>query len=210
MVESQIIVDKLKTEGIDEGLAKGIAFETEEALNEWVGVAKTFATKPKGIEEYTKEEIEAILKEPQPKAKGLQGYFDSMKAKSKAATASGTSEKSVMETLAETITSLKAELESIKSGFDESKKMTAKQLFEAEIGKHTNGLSEYEVKMVKATLSETASTLEIKNAFDTYRSEMSKKGLSGYTPKDANGQTKQLDGSYKDAIKKMVEKQTKK
>ena len=115
-----------------------------------------------------------------------------------------------MEALVETITSLKAELESIKSGFDESKKMTAKQLFEAEIGKHTNGLSEYEVKMVKATLSETASTLEIKNAFDTYRSEMSKKGLSGYTPKDANGQTKQLDGSYKDAIKKMVEKQTKK
>lgn len=207
MVESQIIVDKLKTEGIDENLAKGIAFETEEALNEWVGVAKTFATKPKGIEEYTKEEIEAILKEPQPKAKGLQGYFDSMKAKSKAAPAPVPTG---METLVETITSLKTELESIKSGFDESKKMTAKQLFEAEIGKHTNGLSEYEVKMVKATLSETASTLEIKNAFDTYRSEMSKKGLSGYTPKDANGQTKQLDGSYKDAIKKMVEQKTKK
>lgn len=207
MVESQIIVDKLKTEGIDENLAKGITFETEEALNEWVGVAKTFATKPKGIEEYTKEEIEAILKEPQPKAKGLQGYFDSMKAKSKAAP---TPVPTGMETLVETITSLKTELESIKSGFDESKKMTAKQLFEAEIGKHTNGLSEYEVKMVKATLSETASTLEIKNAFDTYRSEMSKKGLSGYTPKDANGQTKQLDGSYKDAIKKMVEQKTKK
>lgn len=207
MVESQIIVDKLKTEGIDENLAKGITFETEEALNEWVGVAKTFATKPKGIEEYTKEEIEAILKEPQPKAKGLQGYFDSMKAKSKTATAPVPTG---IEALVETITSLKTELESIKSGFDESKKMTAKQLFEAEIGKHTNGLSEYEVNMVKATLSETASPLEIKNAFDTYRSEMSKKGLSGYTPKDANGQTKQLDGSYKDAIKKMVEKQTKK
>ena len=206
MVESQIIVDKLKTEGIDENLAKGITFETEEALNEWVGVAKTFATKPKGIEEYTKEEIEAILKEPQPKAKGLQGYFDSIRSKPKPAEGN----QSGMEALVETITSLKAELESIKSGFDESKKMTAKQLFEAEIGKHTNGLSEYEVKMVKATLSETASTLEIKNAFDTYRSEMSKKGLSGYTPKDANGQTKQLDGSYKDAIKKMVEKQTKK
>ena len=209
MVESQIIVDKLKTEGIDENLAKGITFETEEALNEWVGVAKTFATKPKGIEEYTKEEIEAILKEPQPKAKGLQGYFDSMKAKSKAAPAP-VPIPTGMEALVETITSLKTELESIKSGFDESKKMTAKQLFEAEIGKHTNGLSEYEVKMVKATLSETASTLEIKNAFDTYRSEMSKKGLSGYTLKDANGQTKQLDGSYKDAIKKMVEQKTKK
>ena len=209
MIESQIIVDKLKTEGIDENLAKGITFETEEELNEWVGVAKTFATKPKGIEEYTKEEIEAILKEPQPKAKGLQGYFDSMKAKSKAAPAPAPVPTG-MEALVETITSLKTELESIKSGFDESKKMTVKQLFEAEIGKHTNGLSEYEVKMVKATLSETASTLEIKNAFDTYRSEMSKKGLSGYTPKDANGQTKQLDGSYKDAIKKMVEKQTKK
>ena len=207
MIESQIIVDKLKTEGIDENLAKGIAFETEEALNEWVGVAKTFATKPKGIEEYTKEEIEAILKEPQPKAKGLQGYFDSMKAKSKAVPAPVPTG---METLVETITSLKTELESIKSGFDESKKMTAKQLFEAEIGKHTNGLSEYEVKMVKATLSEAASPLEIKNAFDTYRSEMSKKGLSGYTPKDANGQTKQLDGSYKEAIKKMVEQKTKK
>ena len=207
MIESQIIVDKLKTEGIDENLAKGITFETEEALNEWVGVAKTFTTKPKGIEEYTKEEIEAILKEPQPKAKGLQGYFDSMKAKSKAATASVPAG---METLAETITSLKTELESIKNGFDESKKLTAKQLFENEIGKHTNGLSEYEVKMVKSTLSETASALEIKNAFDTYRTEMSKKGLSGYTPKDATGQTKQLDGSYKDAIKKMVEKQTKK
>ena len=81
-VEQAVIDSKLQEEGIDvQLLPEGIQFETEEALDKWVGVAKTFTAKPKSIEEYTKEELEEILKDPSPKAKGLQGFADSLRQK---------------------------------------------------------------------------------------------------------------------------------
>ena len=81
MLEQETIISKLESEGIDKSLASGINFETEEALNSWVGVAKTFVEKPKSIENYTAEELEALLKDPQPKAKGLQSLMDKERAR---------------------------------------------------------------------------------------------------------------------------------
>jgi hypothetical protein len=82
-IEQGLIVDKLKNEGISETLASGLSFETEELLSSWVTAFKSaLPTQVKGIETYTKEEIEAMSKDPQFKgAKGLQGYIDSLRQK---------------------------------------------------------------------------------------------------------------------------------
>ena len=82
-IEKSVITDELKNQGISETLANGLGFETNEDLTSWVESYKTsLPPKAKEIQEYTKEEIEAIAKDPQFKgAKGLQGYFDSLRQK---------------------------------------------------------------------------------------------------------------------------------
>jgi len=82
-IENDVIVNELKTQGIDEKLGKGLSFETDADLSEWVESYKSVLPTPnKKIEDYTKEEIEELAKDPQFKgAKGLQGYFDSIRQK---------------------------------------------------------------------------------------------------------------------------------
>ena len=81
-LENSVITDELKNQGISETLATGLSFETTEDLSSWVETYKTALPKVKGIQDYTKEEIEAIAKDPQFKgAKGLQGYLDSLRQK---------------------------------------------------------------------------------------------------------------------------------
>ena len=82
-LETSVITDELKNQGVSESLANGLSFETNEDLSSWVEAYKTsLPAKAKEIQEYTKEEIEAIAKDPQFKgAKGLQGYFDSLRQK---------------------------------------------------------------------------------------------------------------------------------
>ena len=79
-IEKSVIVDELKAQGISEALGNGLSFETPEELSGWVEAYKTGLPKAKEIQDYTKEEIEAIAKDPQFKgAKGLQGYLDSLR-----------------------------------------------------------------------------------------------------------------------------------
>jgi hypothetical protein len=80
-LEQSIITDELTKQGISETLGKGLSFETNEDLSSWVESYKTsLPAKEKTIQDYTKEEIEAIAKDPQFKgAKGLQGYSDALR-----------------------------------------------------------------------------------------------------------------------------------
>ena len=79
-IEKSVIVDELKAQGISEALGNGLSFETPEELSGWVEAYKTGLPKAKEIQDYTKEEIEVIAKDPQFKgAKGLQGYIDSLR-----------------------------------------------------------------------------------------------------------------------------------
>jgi len=82
-LEQSIIIDELKSKGVDETLATGLSFETNEDLSSWVDAYKTsLPAKAKEIQDYTKEEIEEMAKDPQFKgAKGLQGFFDSLRQK---------------------------------------------------------------------------------------------------------------------------------
>ena len=82
-IEKEKITNKLKDEGIDEKFGNGVSFETEEELNKWVDGVKTLMVKPKAIEEYSLEELETILKDPQPKAKGLQAIADKIRTEAK-------------------------------------------------------------------------------------------------------------------------------
>ena len=84
-IENSVIVDKLKEEGINENLGNGLTFETEDDLSSWVGNYKSGLPEPvKKLEEYTKEELDELAKDPTFKgAKGLQGYSDSIRNKKK-------------------------------------------------------------------------------------------------------------------------------
>ena len=72
-VESSVVIGKLQSEGIDNELATGISFETEEALNAWVGKAKTLLEKPKDISQYTVEELRE--KADKGEFKNIQSLF---------------------------------------------------------------------------------------------------------------------------------------
>lgn len=82
-LEKTEIVDKLKAEGINENLGEGLTFETSDQLDTWVGNYKSALPQPvKKLEDYTKDELEELSKDPQFKgAKGLQGYIDSVRQK---------------------------------------------------------------------------------------------------------------------------------
>lgn len=81
MLENTVIVAKLTEEGISETLGNGLQFEDETGLTAWVDAYKSgLPTPTKGLNDYTKEELEEIAKDPQFKgAKGLQGLFDKIR-----------------------------------------------------------------------------------------------------------------------------------
>ena len=63
-LEQTEIVNELKAQGINESLGNGLSFETTEDLSSWVSAYKTsLPPKAKEIQDYTKEEIEAIAKD---------------------------------------------------------------------------------------------------------------------------------------------------
>jgi hypothetical protein len=82
-IEQTVIVDKLKEEGINETLGNGLSFETDADLGVWVEAYKSgLPAQNKALNEYTKEELEEIAKDPQFKgAKGLQGLLDAARQK---------------------------------------------------------------------------------------------------------------------------------
>ena len=115
-LESEVIVGKLKEEGISETLATGLNFETDDELVAWVGEFKNAMPQVKSIEQYTKEEIEELAKDPAFKgAKGLQGFIDSVRAKANQKTIEPLKPKPVVAELPEELKSQLEDLATIKA-----------------------------------------------------------------------------------------------
>jgi len=207
MIENEVIVSKLQSEGIDEKLAGGIQFETEEALDAWVGIAKTFTTKPRGIEEYNADELKKLADEG--KVKGLQALLDKTRSEAKGkptepakpATEVSPELKAIQDALALITTDLK-----------ESKESTKKAQFDAYVETKTKGFDPLEVTMLKSSLPITATNAEIDAAADKYRQLMVSRGLKSYaTSSSSSNPAGKLDADFSSAVKSFVtDKTTKK
>jgi len=207
MIENEVIVSKLQSEGIDEKLAGGIQFETVEALDAWVGIAKTFTTKPRGIEEYNADELKKLADEG--KVKGLQALLDKTRSEAKGkptepakpATEVSPELKAIQDALALITTDLK-----------ESKESTKKAQFDAYVETKTKGFDPLEVTMLKSSLPITATNAEIDAAADKYRQLMVSRGLKSYaTSSSSSNPAGKLDADFSSAVKSFVtDKTTKK
>ena len=113
---NEVIAGKLKEEGISETLATGLNFETDDELVAWVGEFKNAMPQVKSIEQYTKEEIEELAKDPAFKgAKGLQGFIDSVRAKANQKTIEPLKPKPAVAELPEELKSQLEDLATIKA-----------------------------------------------------------------------------------------------
>jgi len=207
MIENEVIVSKLQSEGIDEKLAGGIQFETVEALDAWVGIAKTFTAKPRGIEEYNADELKKLGDEG--KVKGLQALLDKTRSEAKGKPTDP----------AKPATEVSPELKAIQDKLDllmgdikTTKETTAKAQFDAHVETKTKGFDPLEVTMLKSSLPITATNAEIDAAADKYRQLMVSRGLKSYaTSSSSSAPAGKLDADFSSAVKSFVtDKTTKK
>lgn len=213
-IESKQVESKLAEEGVDVKFAEGASFETEEELGKWVNNIKTLSVKPKAIEDYTADELEALLKEPQPKAKGLQALTDKIRAaKKKEAADDGKKPKEDGHTekdeVLEKITALQKQIEDEKKERETEKKT---HTFEETFSKHAKGLEDADKKYVKATLNLDASEEDIKKAVSDYKAMMAKRGFKGFGTGGSvdDGKNSGLPSGYKSYIHSYTESKTKK
>lgn len=204
MIEDSIIVSKLQAEGIDEKLATGVQFETEEALNAWVGNAKTFVTKPKDISEYNEDELRRLADEG--KVKPLQSAFDKIRAE---AAAKFKKPDDTNNPLLDTIRVMKEEVDALKAGLQVTRQETEAQKFDLTVEKYSQGLDPYEVNLIKSTLSTNSAEADVKKSFEDYRSLMVKRGLTSYKPGDSSekGKTGGLGDGDKASITSFIERE---
>ena len=209
MLEQETIISKLESEGIDKSLASGINFETEEALNSWVGVAKTFVEKPKSIENYSAEELEALLRDPQPKAKGLQSLMDKERARIREKMGKQEPPKEGEETPEQK--ALRERLEALEAGMTQSKEEIAAEKRNLLIEKETQGLEELEVELIKNSIPKDADAQTIKAKVEAYKNMQAKKGLKGYVSAgDGDKKAGELPADFKSAMSNFVSSKTKK
>ena len=204
MLEQETIISKLESEGIDKSLASGINFETEEALNSWVGVAKTFVEKPKSIENYTAEELEALLKDPQPKAKGLQSLMDKERARIREKMGKQEPPKEGEETPEQK--ALRERLEALEAGMTQSKEEIAAEKRNLLIEKETQGLEELEVELIKNSIPKDADAQTIKAKVEAYKNMQAKKGLKGYVSAGDGGKKDKEDPLVDESVKRLLER----
>lgn len=205
-LEKEKVINKLKEEGIDEKFGEGVNFETEEELNSWVGNAKTLMVKPKSLEEYTVDELEGVLKNPSPNAKGLQALADRIRdnaAKKKVETKEGTETKSPEN---EEIKVLNEKVDKILNGMEEEKKSKS---FNSTFDKYAKGLEDMDKAYVKATLNQESSEDDIKKAVGDYKALMAKRGFEGFGTDDSKkGKTNQKeDKDFGASVKRLQEKE---
>lgn len=204
-IESEVIVGKLKEEGIDEKLAIGISFETEEALNEWVGNAKTFTAKPKDILEYTEDELKKMADEG--KVKALQALLDKTRAQAKTKTEPKVTDPKSTES--PELKAIQEQLASLMTEVKTTKEETQKAKFDSYIELKTKGFDPLEVSMLKSTLSVTSTNQEIDKAVSDYRALMVKRGLRSYSSESVSSKgSGELDPSLSSAIKGFVSSKT--
>jgi len=189
MLTKEEVDSKLKEEGVDEKLGTGVQFESAEELNSWIGNIKTVITKPKSINDYTTEEFEELMKDPQPKAKGLQAFLDKERTKvlKKVKETNGVEKKSAEGSPDEAdpvISELKRELEEnnrtvkeIKENLENEKK---EQRFNSIFSKYTKNFEEDDKVYVKAVLKIDSSEEDIKREVDKYTSRAAKRGFNGF------------------------------
>ena len=204
MLEQETIISKLESEGIDKSLASGINFETEEALNSWVGVAKTFVEKPKSIENYTAEELEALLKDPQPKAKGLQSLMDKERARIREKMGKTEPAKEGEETPEQK--ALRERLEALEAGMTQSKEEIAAEKRNLLIEKETQGLEELEVELIKNSIPKDADAQMIKAKVEAYKNMQAKKGLKGYVSAGDGDKKDKEDPLVDESVKRLLER----
>jgi hypothetical protein len=204
MIENEVIVSKLQSEGIDEKLAIGISFETQEALDAWVGTAKTFTAKPKDITEYTEDELKKLA--DGGTVKTLQALLD--KARSKPVEQSKPADIVVSPELK----AIQDKLDLLMGDIKTTKETTAKAQFDAYVETKTKGFDPLEVTMLKSSLPITATNAEIAASADKYRQLMVSRGLKSYaTSSSSSNPAGKLDADFSSAVKSFVtDKTTKK
>lgn len=219
-IEKEKVISKLKEGGIDEKFGNGVSFETEEELNKWVGDVKTLLVKPKSIEEYTADELEALLKDPQPKARGLQALLDKERDKSKKKVVKKKNDDDKDNDDDEDEVKSKPEWKEFiekmnKRMEDEDKeKETNKKTksFNSIFDASTKGFEEEDKEYIKATLNLDSTEDDIKNAVSKYTAMMTKRGfkdfgISGDGDKNKGDLSK--DKGFSDSIKRLLEKKEK-
>lgn len=204
MIENEVIVSKLQAEGIDEKLAIGISFETEEALGAWVGAAKTFTTKPKDISEYTVDELKKLA--DGGTVKHLQALLDKTRTE---AAGKKTEEKTIEVQPSPELKAIQDALALLTTDIQSTKEATKKAQFDAYVETKTKGFDPLEVTMLKSSISATASNAEIDTAVENYRVLMVKRGLRSYSSFLSSTKTAgDLDAETSKAIKEFVDKKT--
>ena len=205
MIENEVIVSKLQAEGIDEKLAIGISFETEEALGAWVGAAKTFTTKPKDISEYTVDELKKLA--DGGTVKHLQALLD--KTRTEATKVTTTTETKKEAEISPELKAMQETLAKILTDNETSKADSQKAKFDAYVETKTKGFDPLEVTMLKASMSSTATNADIDTAVENYRALMVKRGLRSYSSFSSSTKTAgDLDAETSKAIKDFVDKKT--
>lgn len=188
-IETTVIVDKLKEEGINEALSNGLSFETEDDLTSWVDNYKSGLPTVKKLEDYTKDEIEELAKDPQFKgAKGLQGFVDSIR------------QKQVKKP--ETKPNVKPdekEPEWAKKIREQQEKILAKneqEEFNSTVSKLAKAekLNDVHIARVKKSLSPTATEAEIKAEIESYKKEMSELGIKEFGTPGGGGKNNSSSG----------------
>lgn len=205
-IETTVITDKLKEEGINEALGNGLAFETEDDLSNWVDNYKSGLPTVKELKDYTKEELEELAKDPQFKgAKGLQGFIDSIRQKStkkdppKADPPKNDDPPEWAKQLIEDNKALKAEAD--KKKFDSLVSDLAK----------AEKLNDVHLNRVKKGLSPTATEADIKAEIASYKKEMAELGIKDFgTPggggKNNSSESEKLAKAWADKQKKKIKK----
>jgi len=199
-IEKSVIVDELTKEGINVALGNGLSFETPEELTGWVEAYKTGLPKAKEIQDYTKEEIEAIAKDPQFKgAKGLQGYLDSLRKPTPPKPAETTPD--VQAQLAELIKPFKEQLEQLTA-----QKQTETFANQVKQAATAAGITDDEfINDIKESLPSTATPEEIKAKVEKKKAYLTKLGVKNFgTPGGGEVGNK---GDLEAAMKQWNEKQ---
>ena len=214
---------KLKEEGINEKLGSGLSFDKPEDLDSWIESfktteesrieeAKTKLEKKKSIDEYTADELEEILKDPHPKAKGLQSLIDGLKAKMKEEKKKNEDGKSSPE-----LDSLKEEIKTLTDTISEikttSEKKSKEEKFNELFSKYGKGVDDVDKKYIRATLNVDSSEEDVKKAFSDYKALMAKRGFKDFGVDSSNKhkgdekEDKDMSASVKRLLKEKEQEQ---
>lgn len=202
-LEKDVIVGKLKEEGINETLGNGLSFETDEELTSWVDTYKSgLPTPEKKLQDYTKEEIEELSKDPQFKgAKGLQGFIDSIR--NKKTDPKPTPDTKPDDAMTEMLKAIQDELKELKG----SKQVESFEKLLGAVGK-SEGLSETHISRVKKGLKSDATEAEIKAEIASYKKELTELGIKEFGTPGAGSKnniyrpSESLSGKYAERYKK--------